>query len=266
MQDSATAGAVNVPLTIRFRNGTIRTAIPVPAGETNLTQLLPILRQFTSGIAGQASAFMEQNGQPVSCGPNCTACCYQMVPVTPFEAESLANWIRTLPENQQHALAARFHAALLELQSKGVLARLTPEMFDLQTDSFRQLALDYFVTGVACPFLVEGLCSIHPIRPLVCREYMVVTPPEYCAEPGHARVQGVALPMQPSRAMIQLGKRVEDDAQGWLPLVFLFHWMAARSDAGKWVSGTGPAVLTEFLNMLAQQPGVSFAHDAASGA
>ena len=85
---------------------------------------------------------------------------------------------------------------------------------------------------------------------MVCREYMVVSPPEYCAEPGHARVQGVVLPVRPSRALIKLGKRVEGDAQGWLPLVFLISWMGAGIEPGRAVTGPGPEVLREFVDAL----------------
>jgi Fe-S-cluster containining protein len=34
-----------------------------------------------------------------------------------------------------------------------------------------------------CPFLEDESCSIHPDRPLVCREYLVTSPAELCAGP-----------------------------------------------------------------------------------
>ena len=250
MHDVPVSELVDVEFTLQSGQGTMRTVVPVPSGNVTLTDLLPILQTFTSSIAGQMARVVGERGQPVSCGPKCGACCRQLVPISNFEAEGLAAWIRTLPVEQQGVLAARFHGALLMLQEKGVLAQLNPGMFELATDAFKELGLEYFTAGVACPFLVDESCSIHPIRPLVCREYMVTTPPEFCAEPGHKRAMGVVLPLQPSRALMQLGKRVEGDAQGWLPLVFLFHWMAAGIEAGKAVAGPGPEVLRAFVDAL----------------
>ena len=228
----------------------MRVVLPVPVGEVSLTGLLPVLQNFTSGIAQHMVGAAANSGGPVTCGPRCAACCHQLVPISSFEAEFLATWIRSLPVEQQAALAARFRGALLALQERGVLSRLTPEMFELASEEFRALGQEYFMAGVACPFLVDQNCSIHPIRPLICREYMVVTPPEYCAEPGHMNTKAVVLPVRPSRALIKLGTRVEGDAQGWLPLVFLLSWMTAGIEPGKTVAGPGPEVLREFVGAL----------------
>lgn len=259
MPEGQSSEVVDLSFTIALEGGSIRSVFPVPAGQTTLTQILPIIKEFTSGVVRHVGEVAARNGKPVSCGPQCGACCRQLVPISSFEAEDLANWIRSLPAEQQGRIAMRFQRALLALQNNGVLAQLNPTMFDLSRDDFKQLGLAYFSAGVACPFLVDESCSIHLMRPLVCREYIVVSPPEYCAEPGHRRVDGVVLPLRPSRAMIQLGKRVEGDPQGWLPLVFLFHWMTAGLTAGNFVSGTGQEVLQTFLETLTQQKSVNAA-------
>ena len=49
----------------------------------------------------------------------------------------------------------------------------------------------------SCPFLIEGSCSIHPLRPLGCRQFNVFTTP--CAEgedPYHTRREDVLTPIQ----------------------------------------------------------------------
>ena len=55
------------------------------------------------------------------------------------------------------------------------------------------LALSYFRLGIPCPFLEEESCSIHPDRPLSCREYLVTSAPIHCAEQAPDKVQGVRL-------------------------------------------------------------------------
>lgn len=41
------------------------------------------------------------------------------------------------------------------------------------------------------PFLEDDACSIHPHRPSVCREYLVTSPAEHCAELGRKLVKRV---------------------------------------------------------------------------
>jgi Fe-S-cluster containining protein len=48
-----------------------------------------------------------------------------------------------------------------------------------------------------CPFLIEGSCSIHPLRPIGCRQFNVFTTP--CAkgeDPYHTRRDDVLTPIQ----------------------------------------------------------------------
>lgn len=250
MLNDSPAEFIDAEFNLQLAEGNMRVVLPVPAQEVNLTALLPIIQHFTSGIAQHMAGVAAKSGEPIRCGPKCGACCRQLVPISSFEAEFLASWIRSLPMDQQATLAGKFRQALLTLQQKGVLSRLNPEMFELSPEDFKALNQEYFAAWVSCPFLVDESCSIHPIRPLICREYMVVTPPEYCAEPGHTAARGVVLPVRPSRALIKLSKRVEDDGQGWLPLVFLLSWMTANIEPGKAITGPGPAVIQEFIAAL----------------
>lgn len=51
--------------------------------------------------------------------------------------------------------------------------------------------------GSACPFLIDNSCSIHPLRPLGCRQFNVFTKP--CAEgedPYYTRRGDVLVPLQ----------------------------------------------------------------------
>ncbi len=57
----------------------------------------------------------------------------------------------------------------------------------------RQLA--HFRKGSACPFLIEGACSIHPMRPLACRHFNVFNKPCRPGEdPYYTRRQDVLSP------------------------------------------------------------------------
>ena len=128
--------------------------------------------------------------------------------------------------------------------------RLVEEDAFAEGESARQLALDYLYVRVPCPFLEDESCSIHPIRPLACREYLVTSPPEHCFDPATLKAVPVPLPLYLSRVLGRMGAEIENDARGWIPLLFLFAWMKAGAHPGEAISGDGPQVLHEFVRNL----------------
>lgn len=242
---------VDVEFTLRVGEGQIRAKASVPAGETNITALLPVLQNFEGAILNGVVRQAETTGHPISCRAGCGACCRQMVPVSIFEAQALCDWVRSLPEEQQHTLEARFHQTLLKLRDTGIIQRLVEEDWFADNETAKHMAIDYFHLGIPCPFLVDESCSIHPIRPLSCREYLVTSPPELCKDPAINDVAGVQLPIKLSRALFRMGAELERDRRGWIPLVFLFAWMKSGADPGASFSGTGPEVFRKFLEHLA---------------
>ena len=58
------------------------------------------------------------------------------------------------------------------------------------------------------------------------------------------------LPLYLSRVLGRMGAEIENDARGWIPLLFLFAWMKAGAHPGEAISGDGPQVLHEFVRNL----------------
>ncbi len=249
---SNTAEAVTVEFAVSIGDGTFKATAIVPAGQTNLTQILPVLQSLDHSLIQGVTGQLADAGRIVSCKAGCGACCRQMVPLTIFEAEALANWIRTLPEARQQELAERFHQALLKVSAAGLIDRMVDETWLLDSDSARELCLDYLYARVPCPFLENESCSIHSIRPLVCREYLVTSPPEHCYDPATLQVEPVELPLRFSRILNAMGAELEHEARGWIPLLFLFAWMKADVQPGAAFSGPGPKVLYEFVKRIEQ--------------
>jgi Fe-S-cluster containining protein len=243
---------VSVDFAVGIGDGKFTATAVVPAGQTNLTQILPVLQSLDDSLIGGVTAQLNRAGLAVSCKAGCGACCRQMVPLSIFEAETLSAWIRTLSESRQEELAGRFDQALLSLAAAGLIDRMVNEDWLAETESARQLALDYFYKRVPCPFLENESCSIYPIRPLICREYLVTSPPQYCADPATLQVAPVQLPLNFSRILNVIGAEVERDSRGWIPLVFLFAWMKADAHPGEAVAGAGPQVLYEFVKRISQ--------------
>jgi len=189
MSDSSPS--VEVSFALRIGEGTVKASLEVPAGKTTLTQLLPILQDFESDMIHRVTEEAAEAGHPISCRAGCGACCRQMVPISIFEAEALGEWFHTLPQERQAELEARFHRGLTVLKEAGVLEKLMQQDWGSDEKSFTQLAIDYFHAGVPCPFLENESCSIHPIRPLICREYLVISPAELCRDPALHQISAI---------------------------------------------------------------------------
>lgn len=241
-----------LPISGGFLNATAN----LPAGHTTLTQLLPVIQGLENAIVGKITAEAEQAGHPVSCKAGCGACCRQMVPVSLFEAEALAAWMNALPAERRAELEARFHRALLALRDAGVIEKIIDGHWVKDGELTTQLAIDYFHAHVACPFLENESCGIHPIRPLSCREYLVTSPPTLCNDPSKNQIAGVQLPIKLSRALYSFGQEIEQDRRGWIPLIFLLAWRKSGAKPGEYVSGSGEEVLKKFLERVAGSPPV----------
>jgi Fe-S-cluster containining protein len=253
-QPTASPETVSVEFSLGVGEGVITATAVVPAGHTTLTQILPVLQELDDSIIQSVAAATAEAGHPVSCKAGCGTCCRQLVPISIFEAEALAAWIRALPETAQQELADRFHKTLQALAASGVLERLvrmSQEDWRNDTEVNQQMCVDYLYQRIPCPFLVDESCSIHPIRPLICREYLVTSPAANCFDPVNLKISPVKLPVKLFPALNQIGAELEHDVRGWIPLVFLFAWMKTNAHPGSRVSGPGPSVLYEVVKRIA---------------
>jgi len=84
-----------------------------------------------------------EKGRKLACGKGCSACCrtHKTIPVYPLELVGIS-WFVT--------------------EKLGGDAR----------DTLKAQLRDH-KTGEACPFLVDGLCSVHVMRPMACRQFNV---------------------------------------------------------------------------------------------
>ena len=255
MPDASTDGSVptvNASFSIPVAGVFLQASAQVPVGRTTLTELLPIIQNLENAIIGRVAEEVAARGEPISCRAGCGACCRQLVPLNIFEAEALTDWMRTLPPERQTALLERFHLALTALRDAGVIDEILKNEWVVEEAPNRKLAIDYFHAGVACPFLEDERCSIHPMRPLACREYLVVSPPELCQDPSIYDVAGIPLPLKLSRVLHTFGQQIGGDPRGWIPLVFLLAWGKGGQRPGDFVAGTGEEVLRKFLERVTE--------------
>jgi hypothetical protein len=109
--------------------------------------------------------------------------------------------------------------------------------------------LSYFRAGVPCPFLEDESCSIHPNRPLACREYLVTSPAANCDNRTAGAVKCVPIPARVGSAVRSIDKTT---SSGWVPLVLALEW-AGRHGEDRPVR-PGPDWLRELLEKIAKKP------------
>ena len=201
--------------TLRLKVGDLTIAHPITVanGPVAATAVLPALQGLVNAVVGAA-----EKGNDISCRKGCGACCRQLVPISRTEGEALLALIEAMPRDRRKAVRARFAAAEAAIAKAGLA--------DRGGRSDREMSVAYFALGVACPFLEEESCSIHPDRPLVCREYLVTSPAELCAGPAQEGVTPVPVPKLSLAA-----RRLQDESDTWFPLAMLFAWSKARSSA-----------------------------------
>jgi uncharacterized protein len=131
-----------------------------------LPLLLDAYSIIDKGIAEAVkTAFIE--GRKLACAKGCSNCCktHQTIPVYPLELVGLS-WY--------------------------VTEKITAPERDVIKNQ-----LQYYKENDPCPFLVNGACSVHPMRPVACRQFNVFDTP--CAEgedPYYTRRQDVLYPIK----------------------------------------------------------------------
>lgn len=222
--------------------------VTVPNGPTRLRQLLPLAQSFADAIVRSAMQTTEAQGDKISCKQGCGACCRQLVPMSETEARHIADVVQSLPEPRRTLVRERFDNARKRLEEVGLLDPLRHPGQNNQGTA-QSLGIQYFRQGIACPFLENESCSIYADRPIACREYLVTSPPEHCAQPTTDPVRGVQLPLKTWTALARFDK-VLPPAQTirWIPLILAPEWAAENPHEPE--PRPGPELVRELFDYL----------------
>lgn len=226
--------------TLRLTVGDLRIVHPitVPSGPVAAADVVPALQGLVNAVVAAAEAGVMKSGGSISCRKGCGACCRQLVPVSRTEGERLLALVEAMPAERREALHARFASAEAIIAGAGLAER--------GGRNDRELSLGYFALRLPCPFLVDESCSIHPERPLVCREYLVTSPAELCAGPAQEGVTPVPVPKVSMAA-----RGLQDENEDWFPLALLMKWARTRPSGG--ARRTGPEWIQRFLSAFGAQ-------------
>ena len=210
--------AVNgVPIEIDFA---------VPAAPVKPHRMLPIFQGMANMFAEMGSQAAESEGKKISCGPNCTACCFPPVPILELEIYQLSELVDSMPEPRRTEVKRRFSQAVAHFSESGWLEKLDAlsglygkESVDAVALELQNLGIEYYRDRVPCPFLEEGLCSIHEVRPLACREYLVTSPAINCSLENGEPIVNVDLPVAMSKIVRHVATSGRMPDFGFIPLI-----------------------------------------------
>lgn len=99
-----------------------------------------------------ASANARLSGKKIACAKGCSWCCHQQVSLSSFEAATIVDHVR------RNWTAERREALIRRLRDR------REKTDGLDGDAIR-------VKRLPCPYLEDGACSVHAVRPFRCRAY-----------------------------------------------------------------------------------------------
>ena len=176
-----------------------------PHDEKQVSWLPMLLDAYYLADKGVYKAIQKRikRGEKLACAKGCSSCCatHITIPIYPLELVGIYWYAIT-------KIAAPLRDKLKE-------------------------NLKNFSSGKPCPFLIEGACSIHPMRPLACRHFNVFNKP--CSpgeDPYYTRRHDVLTP-------------IEKDKNKALAAMLPFHHIQSRAKKRE-------AIRTAFLNSQVQ--------------
>ena len=227
----------------------------VPANPVKPHRMLPIFQQMANSFTEVGVQAVEAEGRSISCKAGCGACCRQPVPISEVEVYQISELVEAMPEPRRSAVRKRFADAVDHFREHGLIDLLkehfeygVPKTSREQMEEAMDVVMKFFYEGIPCPFLEDESCSIHQNRPIVCREYLVTNPAEFCAKPSGKTIKRVDLPIKPSKTVEHLGRtgRMRDEG----PLLLILALELAKKYPENFPEKTGREWMADFFGEL----------------
>ncbi len=233
---------------MRIGGDKLKLKLVVPVNDVPPEALLPglhgLANQVVEGLERKVDRIEEAE---ISCKKGCGACCRQYVPISPAEARYLSSMIENMPDEKKRRMKWTFREAALRLQESGLLHEAMYYSGKTEEESLKMTS-DYFKLGIACPFLEDESCSIHQERPLICREYLVISPPSHCASLDKNHIKRLELPVSVSEVFSSMDGVGKKGSNTYLPLIMALEWVDRYPDDAEY--RPGPAWVKAFFEGL----------------
>lgn len=175
-------------------------------------------------IAGELDRLHCEEGIVPSCQPGCSHCCRYHILTNVAEATTMVQYIRReFSAEQINDLRLRtmhWHAWDNSRPGRHPASTMVEEG-------------DRSLYDHSCPLDVNGVCSVYPVRPVVCRAHFVSSPPRFCLtanDPDSAEKAPVVLHSLVEAAepfSLSIRKHIEATGQDFSrSLMLLPQWLA----------------------------------------
>ena len=202
---------------VNTKYGRLKARMPDPQGSMRLPEFVFNLFPLEERLVSLGVASAQKEGRSVSCRAGCGACCRQPVPISAPEAFLLYEMMAGLPPERRDLYLGRFIDAKDKLREHGFSDR-SLEGEAAAGKELILMAADYFGLQIPCPFLIDESCSIHPSRPMSCREHLVTSPAELCRSLIHPDIRGIHAPVSLTQVLAQLYAELEGTQPTLLPM------------------------------------------------
>lgn len=238
--------AVNTPA------GRLNTVLDVPTGFVPITSIVPLTRRLGEEILKLEEHHSRKSGRSISCRMGCAACCRMLVPLSPPEAFSLAEYIEQLPNERREAVERKLQATKADLASHGLLHRLQAVADAEQAmpdEELEPVNRAYYALRHPCPFLENEMCSIYEARPAACRELLVTSPAALCDNLVENAVEPLPVAVRIGTVLGLLWSTVSGGAPRLIPLPLALDWARQHRDAAmkQW---TGAHLVDRMLDAM----------------
>ena len=221
-----------IKLDLRTRFGRLQAQLAAPTQPMRLAELAFNALGFDERLVSMAvKTDLKDGTREIACKKGCGACCRQLVPLSPPEAWMIADVVRAMPPEQRAAVLERFEAVLVALNQSPLAGRSLSEKDD--PADVLEIGFQFYELGLACPFLVDESCSIHPQRPSVCREYLVTSPAEECVQLRAKKWRRIPTAMRVSEALCRVAAKVLNTTTEIVPMHMAVHWALEHEEEGR---------------------------------
>lgn len=231
------------------RYGRVQGKLAVPPRPMRLAELAFNFLSMDERLISMAVAADAKEGNKVSCAKGCSACCNQIVPLSPAEAFMLFDMVRSFPPERRAHVLERFTKVRTRLETEGFGERYQAPAANM--DEMAEMGNSYQKLNLPCPFLEEDACSIHPNRPTVCREFLATTPAARCDDPSVHEVRAVPLAVSLTECLSKLSAMVIGGEPQVIPLTLALDWAEANQELGRQQYDAG-SLMGAFVDLIAE--------------
>lgn len=213
--------AINTPA------GQLTTGVEIPTGFVPVTAIVPLMRRLGEEVQALEIARSVESQKVVSCRKGCAACCRMLVPLSIPEALALREWVNSLEIETRQRIQSRLDETKSVLTARGLwhqLAAWCDRTEPPNDDMAETLNREYYTLQIACPFLEQECCSIYEQRPAACRELLVSSPPERCADVIQNSIEPISVPVRISTVLGLLWQELTATPATLIPLPLALEW------------------------------------------